>query len=331
MKKNILLIFIILYFVSQGSGQTNTLPSNDSVGIGTVNPSEILEIEDGYLSIYHNHAGSGAGYALRFKTNGGSFKNTQAQIGLSQTTTNNPGASLLFYTHNGTSLEERMRLSAVGNLGINTPSPGAKLGIQSTGTGITSILLANNNNSTGDYNQIKFQHSQSDATYGAAIRQIIKASDLHGGVLSFLTDNSTGVLTERMRIDVSGNVGIGTSQPSQKLSVDGNIYAEGNISANGFITTRKLTVTQLGWSDYVFAKKYKLRSLLSLETFIKLNNHLPEMPSAKQVEREGISVGDTQALLLKKIEELTLYLIDLNRKNQELNKRIQTLEQKIRN
>jgi hypothetical protein len=149
--------------------------------------------------------------------------------------------------------------------------------------------------------------------------------------MSFLVNNinyppsSGSNLTAAMFIDGDGNVGVGTLNPASKFHVAGNLNAEGTIMA------KKIKITQTGWSDYVFAKKYKLRSLLSLETFIKLNNHLPEMPSAKQVEREGISVGDTQTLLLKKIEELTLYLIDLNRKNQELNKRIQTLEQRIRN
>jgi hypothetical protein len=65
-----------------------------------------------------------------------------------------------------------------------------------------------------------------------------------------------------------------------------------------------------GWSDYVFNDDYKLRSLSSLESFIKQNKHLPEVPSAKEVEEKGISVGDNQALLLKKIEELTLYVIE---------------------
>jgi hypothetical protein len=92
---------------------------------------------------------------------------------------------------------------------------------------------------------------------------------------------------------------------------------------NGTVTAKKLTVTQYGWSDYVFAKGYKLRSLSSLESFIKRNKHLPEVPSAKEVEENGISVGDNQALLLKKIEELTLYLIQ---QQKEINK----LKAKIR-
>jgi hypothetical protein len=95
----------------------------------------------------------------------------------------------------------------------------------------------------------------------------------------------------------SGYVGIGVGNPTEKLSVDGNIRS------------RKVIVTQAGWSDYVFNDDYKLMSLKEVEQFIKTNKHLPDIPSAKEVEEKGISVGDNQALLLKKIEELTLYLI----------------------
>lgn len=95
----------------------------------------------------------------------------------------------------------------------------------------------------------------------------------------------------------AGNVGIGTTSPTEKLSV------------NGTISAKKIKITQSGWSDYVFDKKYKLASLSSLEAYIHKNKHLPDMPSAKEVEEKGISVGDNQVLLLKKIEELTLYMI----------------------
>jgi peptidoglycan hydrolase CwlO-like protein len=80
----------------------------------------------------------------------------------------------------------------------------------------------------------------------------------------------------------------------------------------------------------VFDKKYKLRSLYSLESFIKENKHLPEVPSAKEVEEKGISVGENQALLLKKIEELTLYILEINKKTQLQQTQINTQSQEIK-
>ena len=118
-------------------------------------------------------------------------------------------------------------------------------------------------------------------------------------------------IAERMVISSDGLVGIGTLSPSEKLTVDGNILA------------KKLKVTQSGWPDYVFATDYKLKSLSAVESFIKENGHLPEVPSAKEVENKGLDVGDTQAVLLKKIEELTLYVIDLQKQVNELKKTAQ--------
>jgi hypothetical protein len=103
----------------------------------------------------------------------------------------------------------------------------------------------------------------------------------------------------------NGNVGIGTSNisdTSYKLFV------------NGSIRTKKLKVSQSGWPDYVFDKNYVLPSLKVLECFVKANHHLPGIVSASEVAREGLDVGDNQATLLQKIEELTLYLIDQNKK-----------------
>ena len=125
--------------------------------------------------------------------------------------------------------------------------------------------------------------------------------------------------TEKMTILANGLVGIGTmkspvTDPTAKLSVEGTIY------------TRKLQVTQVGWADYVFDKNYKLLSLLEVEKFIKKNKHLPHVPSAKEVEKKGISVGDNQAVLLRKIEELTLYMIELNKKVEEQKKEIEQLK-----
>jgi hypothetical protein len=84
------------------------------------------------------------------------------------------------------------------------------------------------------------------------------------------------------------------------------------------------------WADYVFEKEYQLLSLKEVEAYIQINKHLPGVPSAKEVETNGLDVGNNQAILLKKIEELTLYLIEQNKKGETLQKRIDLLEKEIK-
>lgn len=100
-----------------------------------------------------------------------------------------------------------------------------------------------------------------------------------------------------------GKVGIGTNNiGSHELAVEGTIGA------------RKVRVTETTpWPDYVFSPIYKLPSLSEVENFIKQHRHLPDVPSAKEVNEKGLELGDNQAILLKKIEELTLYMIDLQK------------------
>ncbi len=110
--------------------------------------------------------------------------------------------------------------------------------------------------------------------------------------------------------EATGNVGIGTDNPTYKLSVLGNIRSTE-------------VVVETGWADYVFDKKYRLRSLNDLEKFIQQNKHLPNIPSAKEVEEKGLHLGDTQKRMMEKIEELTLYIIELNKKIEKLEQLIQ--------
>lgn len=105
-----------------------------------------------------------------------------------------------------------------------------------------------------------------------------------------------------------GNVGIGTSNPSEKLSVNGNILAK----------KVKVSVNPSDWPDYVFSNDYELKSLNEIEEFIKANSHLPNIPSAKEIETNGQDVGDLQLELLEKIEELTLYMIEGDKKVKDL-------------
>ena len=107
----------------------------------------------------------------------------------------------------------------------------------------------------------------------------------------------------------SGSVMIGASVPATGylFSVDGKIMCE----------ELKVQMSE-SWPDYVFADEYKLPSLYELEKQIKLNKHLPGIPSAKEVEANGFEVGEMQANMMEKIEELTLYIIELQKQIDQL-------------
>ncbi len=112
-------------------------------------------------------------------------------------------------------------------------------------------------------------------------------------------------------------VGTGVSIPV------GSTY---KMAIGGGIITEKIRVATNGtafWADYVFEPTFKLRTLSEVSQYIKLNKHLPDIPSTADVTKNGIDLAETQALLLQKVEELTLYAI-------EQNKKIERLEQKMK-
>lgn len=105
-----------------------------------------------------------------------------------------------------------------------------------------------------------------------------------------------------------------------------NPYADWKLSVDGGIIAKRLVIQVDHWADYVFDPEYKLRPLNELADFINTNKHLPEMPSQEQAINDGMDVSEMNVLLLKKVEELTLYLIDLKEENDKLAERIQKLE-----
>lgn len=111
----------------------------------------------------------------------------------------------------------------------------------------------------------------------------------------------------------SGNVGIGTAAPTHKLAVNGTVRA-------------KEVLVDTDWSDFVFEDGYQLRSLDEVEAHIAEHGHLPDVPSASTVEAEGLSVGEAQKIMMQKIEELTLYMIELKKENETLKTRVADLE-----
>lgn len=190
---------------------------------------------------------------------------------------------------------------AGGNVGIGTKTPAYKLDVNGE-VGTSRLVVSNVGGgitwpSSGSY---------------AAI-DVMQGADM-------IFYNGMAAYNERMRILGNGNIGIGTSNPGvYKLAVEGTVGA------------RKIKVTQETWADYVFDSAYQLPSLTHVETFIKENKHLPEVPSAANVKKDGLDLGDNQVVLLKKIEELTLYIIQQNKKMEIIERRLAEVETKQSN
>ncbi len=119
----------------------------------------------------------------------------------------------------------------------------------------------------------------------------------------------------------NGNFGIGTTNPTSKLTVAGNIASR----------EVKVTVDAGSVPDYVFANDYKLRSLQDVEDFIKKNKHLPEIPSAYEIEKNGLMLAEMNMNLLKKMEEMTLYMIEMKKENDLIKKENQEIKKDILN
>ncbi|PWG78960.1 hypothetical protein [Pararcticibacter amylolyticus] len=144
---------------------------------------------------------------------------------------------------------------------------------------------------------------------------------------NFVTLGMYGQLeNQRLYLFGDGNLGVGTKSPKgYKLAVAGPMIAE----------SVKVQL-QSTWPDYVFSPEHKLPALQELEHYIQENQHLPGMPSASEVKNDGIDLGRMNAALLKKVEELTLYIIEQNKelkeekqKNHEQQKRLQKLEDRL--
>ena len=199
----------------------------------------------------------------------------------------------------GTAYDPLILQADGGNVGIGTTSPGASLDI--AGTSITALRINGTTANTGSNNtQLRFAGGTqgdlwaigTDLTTNNGSKQF-QFYDLKANIVPLTLQQGTG------------NIGIGTTNPTQKLSVAGNIQAYG------------ITV-QTGWSDYVFAPNYRLAPLSEVAAYIEQNHHLPDIPSAAEVTKNGVSLGDMQAKLLAKIEELTLHMIQADEKSNRL-------------
>jgi len=113
---------------------------------------------------------------------------------------------------------------------------------------------------------------------------------------------------QRSRLDNFVVYGSGKTQIGNKR-ITSVPHTDCMLSVDGKVVAKSLYITMTDWADYVFANDYKLTSLKDVETYYKTNKHLPEIPSEKEVIENGVNVADMNKLLLKKVEELTLYLV----------------------
>ena len=223
-------------------------------------------------------------------------------------------------------------------VGVGTTVPDGKLSLFGTSG---EVKLHIGNSDPGGYTAIRF--AESETGYGLATMHRFNANYSHPtpapafepssivfwegvGNMNYGSKGNfkfyTGALSaenERMRITENGNIGIGTPTPCSdcKLDVDGKIRSE------------EVVVEVVNGPDYVFEDNYELRTLAATRDYIEQNHHLPEVPSAKEMEENGVGLSEMNMLLLKKVEELTLYLLEQDAALKSANKRIFELEQKI--
>ncbi|TAN15358.1 MAG: hypothetical protein EPN37_09565 [Chitinophagaceae bacterium] len=387
MKNLVVFVFTLLLFY-EGYAQTNTFPASGNVGIGTTTPSFPLTVSG------EANASQGfftSGYNTTFNNQGGYMMwNLSTWVGETDFINNQGGGIGGFRWYNtppsGSPLTTLMTLTGSGDLGIGTTSPITNLQIDPNGSG-GGILIGNSNTSSGGYTSLSMNISSYKSGSGT-IQCISSAGSSYGNLLL----NPSG-----------GNVGIGTTSPSENLTITGTVSPvilikstnetnsagglligqtstpssyissperdlsidwgwpntlilgdteQGNyggkivipsahvgigtsnpqslLAVNGTVTATEVKVTQTGWSDYVFNPGYKIKPLSEVAAYIHKNNHLQGIPSAKQIEKKGLNLGDMEKKQMQKIEELTLYVIHLNQKLELQNAKIEKLEKELR-
>ncbi len=300
-----------------------TCSTNGNVGVGTSSPTGTLEIVGPYntvpvlswLSNTMQFPAAGLGGAVT-----GNFTSGSGEVNFWNTFI---GAARAFDFSQLTAPSDRnvlMTLLPNGSMGLGTTGPNYRLDTVGgfSHFGVNSSLVPPSDNVNGGL-IVGWNRSS-----GGGEVNLYNAFDQLGTSLPFSfifsQKTSAGTFVDLMTLKANGNVGIGTTDPSHLLQVAGTVGA------------REVIVSTTG-ADYVFQPEYPLAPLNDVSAYIKENRHLPGMPSAAEMQKEGVKVGDMQAKLLAKIEELTLHMIEedqankvLADQNRELRDRVSRLE-----
>ena len=246
------------------------------------------------IDLYYNST-HGVGDRYGFQIQGNELRIHSGAMGSAE-------GGILFGKQSNTTFTEFVRFRNDGKVGIGTYSPVWHFEVGGNGAS-TGIIMASGDEAFVGWYDRSLKSSSIENRWGWYA---------HNGS-THLWDNLNS--ENRITVTNTGNVGINTDpRPDCKLDVDGKIRSE------------EVTVELVNAPDYVFEKDYDLRTLEETKVYIEENKHLPEIPGAKEMEANGVGLADMNMKLLKKIEELTLYQIELLEKLKDQQKRTERLE-----
>jgi hypothetical protein len=306
------------------------------VGIGTTSPGYNLHVHDdsgtSYMRISDNTTGTSSGLRVGLNGSGNAY------------ILNDYAGELNIGTSGGID----MSINSAGNVGIDNTNPEAKLHVSNgsdaqpgSGGGYVIVGQTSANHMRLDGNEIMVLNGADSlnastlyindegntnvgTTTGLAAALGVRDEDATGYALRVQVGTATKLnVYDHGGVAIGGNVITGPSDGlyvNNEVCINTTTVATGYmLNVNGKVICEELKVQNSGsWPDYVFADEYDLPTLEEVEAHIEENNHLLGVPDACTVEEEGIMIGQMQKVMMEKIEELTLYMIDANKRIKQL-------------